>query len=151
MGDFVQPQIIADLVAELRTQFDGHNVEVHSALPRTIASNRVIVAPAEPWLIPATHGMLEERWDVLATANHSAPDRGIPTLRDMAVRIALAVHSVGGVWEQASTPMVPEEAQGPQTTVFTVSQVRFKWEPTFTIPDPDPDPEPDPDTGEPTP
>lgn len=144
---FATPPIIAKLIDSLRSEFGGIAVEVHEALPRQISPNRVVIAPAEPWLTPSTHNEMTEHWDVLAVANATAPDRGVTQLREMSVRILRAVHRVGAVWERSSTPMVPEEATGPQTATFVVNGIRFRWYPEFT----DPDPDPDPDTGEPTP
>jgi len=89
------------LLDELRTEFEGE-VAFHATVPANPTAPSIIVAPADPFLEPGTHGTVRESWDVLVAFRIDAPERNVGPMRDYSLRIRAAAARAGAVWESAS-------------------------------------------------
>lgn len=117
--------LVDDLTAALATEFSG-DVTFHPSMPSTILAPCVIVAPGDPFLTNATHGTVEESWDVLVAAGLKDPRRGVGQLRDLSLRVRSAAAGVGGLWQQAAAPRVNDQT----LTGISVNRITFKYPPS---------------------
>jgi hypothetical protein len=85
------------------------------------------VAPGDPFLVPATHGTVEEHWDVLVAVSVKEPGLGMDLMRELSLRIHRAVGVEGAVWRRASgwRRFGVDNAQ----TVVSLNEVTFKYPP----------------------
>jgi hypothetical protein len=116
--------MISTLIDALKLEFED-DVVFSSALPGTVVPPAVIVAPGDPFLTPATHGTVEERWDVLVAVSIKEPAVGIDQMRDLSLRVRRTVVRNGAVWRRASGPrrFNLENSQ----TVVSLNEVVFKY------------------------
>jgi hypothetical protein len=116
------------LEAALAIEFAG-DVLFMSAPPSAYSPPQIVVLPDDPYLAPATHGTVEERWRVVVVASFKEPRAGFADLRDLSLRLARACQSAGAVWEQTRGPVTT----GANTqTVLAEGAVRFKYLPPST-------------------
>ncbi len=111
----------------LRTQLGDDIATLHENIPNKITPPSVIVTPGDPFLTPATHGLIEERWDVLVAMNRTSPDRGVAGFRELSMAVMSAAHSIGAIWEETSGPRTVGD--GDSSYVLVVNKVRLKYAP----------------------
>lgn len=119
------------LIEALRAEFEGE-VVFHENFPPNIIPPAVIVMPGDPFLVPGTNGMVEERLDILVAFNISAKHRNTDQMRRNCLKIRKATGLVGGVWQRASGPVFPSEDTN-TTTRLIVNTVTFKHPPELIL------------------
>lgn len=88
-----------------------------------------MVAPADPFLQPGTHGTVTEAWDVLAVVSFKDKAAGLIQMRELSLRIRRVVSSVGARWVSASGPRVRQEEQN-KDYVMSVNRIEFHHTPS---------------------
>lgn len=119
--------MIQALLQALRTGLVDFEVSFHESAPNKLFPPSVIVTPGDPFLEPATQGLIQEHWEILVCMNRTANDRGVSAYRNVSLAVVGAVQSVGAVWEETSGPRLVD---GEDTSyVLVVNRVRFKYAP----------------------
>ena len=119
--------MITSLLAALRTGLASYSVAFHESTPNKLYPPSVIVSPGDPFLEPATQGLIQEHWEILVCMNRTASDRGVSAYRNVSLAVAAAVQSVGAVWEETSGPRLVENED--TSYVLVINRVRFKYAP----------------------
>lgn len=115
--------VLADaLKAEFKT-----DVAFHTSMPSKVVAPAVICVPAEEFLMPSTHGAIDEMWEVLVAASWKDTESGFATLRKLSLRVMRTTMGVGGRWRGATGPQLigkPEEQQ-----VVSINRIAFRYPP----------------------
>jgi hypothetical protein len=93
----------------------------------------VVVVPAEPFIEPATHGLVKETWEVLVVVSLKDPEKGIDQMRQISLRVMRAAQPIGAVWRSASSPHVVSPDKG---LVASKNKIDFKYPPADELPTP---------------
>ena len=117
--------MIERLVEALTHEF-ANEVVFQPFMPATLTIPSVVVSPGDPFLIPATHGMVEERWDVLVAVAMKDGGSGILQMRDLSLRVLRATVSVGGIWREASGP---RRLTDDRQSVVSSNTISFRYQP----------------------
>jgi len=116
--------MIEKLVEALTAEFQG-DVVFTASVPPTITPPSVVVAPGEPFIVPSTHGTVQESWRVLVAVSIKEPKTGIDKMRELSLRVRKAVVSVGGLWVQAGGPYQAQQTNA--LTVISANEVHLKY------------------------
>jgi hypothetical protein len=114
------------LLDELRSEFEGE-VAFHATVPANPTAPSIIVAPADPFLEPGTHGTVRESWDVLVAFRIDAPERNVGPMRDYSLRIRAAAARAGAVWESASGPR--RLGDDKSTIAVSANRIHYRYPP----------------------
>jgi hypothetical protein len=115
------------LTTALASEFKNE-VVFASAPPSTVSVPSVIVSPADPFLLPWSHGGIQERWDILVAVSLKNKTTGLAQMRDISLRVHKAVNSVGATWHSASGPRRLLDEKG-RSSVISANLVTFQYPP----------------------
>jgi hypothetical protein len=87
----------------------------------------VIVIPGDPYLVPATHGAVEETWEVTSAVSIKETKVGFDQLRELNLRVGRACQKAGALWEQSDQPVITTSGQA--QIVVSRNIIRFKYMP----------------------
>jgi hypothetical protein len=110
----------------LAAEFAGEVLFVPT-VPAQISPPQVIVVPGDPYLAPATHGAVEEQWEVTVAVSIKEPKVGLDQLRTLSLRLARVCQQAGAVWDQAGGPLSSTVTNA--QTVISRNTIRFKYTP----------------------
>lgn len=116
----------AKLLEALEEVFDTESpVVFQSAPPATFSAPSVVVTPGDPFLVPDTHGLIRERWEVLVVVGIKERAIGIEQARAISVKVRNAISRAGGLWRLTTGPRVPE-GDVSRSLVLFINELDFK-------------------------
>jgi len=117
------------LLEALRTELGaGPEILLLEHPPAVYRPQSVIVSPGDPFLEPATHGLIAQYWDLVVVVSNTDRAVGVRQLRDISLRVRAAAVSVGAEWLATSGPRtVPSDDQ--RNLIVAINTIRFKTRP----------------------